>query len=315
MRLVDEAHARFRDDDTGEVSQVYPALARVPRDLFGICVAGVRGGRTLAGDAEVPFTIMSVSKPFVFALACATHGGEQMRELIGVDATGRPFNSVAAIESRTGRAHESDGELRRDRHHQLHPGRDIEERWARIHGGAIPVRGAGPGPRRRGVRFGERHERPQPGERRLLGTLGRLGCDPAEATELYTRQCCLAVTASDLATMGATLAAGGVNPFNGDRVVEPESCRAALAVMSTAGLYDTWATGCYRVGLPGKSGIGGGIIMVAPGKGGWRRSRHRSTPRATASRASSSRGSCRTRSASASSRARRRATPDKATRV
>jgi glutaminase len=268
VRLVDEAHARFRDDDTGEVSQVYPALARVPRDLFGICVAGVRGGRTLAGDAEVPFTIMSVSKPFVFALACATHGSEQMRELIGVDATGRPFNSVAAVEAGPGGRTNpmvNSGAIATT---SYTPGRDIEERWARIHGGLSRFAGRDLALDDEAYASASATNGRNQAIARLLGTLGRLGCDAAEATELYTRQCCLAVTASDLATMGATLAAGGVNPFNGDRVVEPESCRAALAVMSTAGLYDTSGDWLYRVGLPGKSGIGGGIIMVAPGKGG-----------------------------------------------
>ena len=112
VRLVEEAHARFRDDDAGEVSHVYPALARVPRDLFGICVAGVWAAGHSPATPSVPFTIMSVSKPFVFALACAAHGGEQMRELIGVNATGRPFNSVAAIDDGPRRPHEPDGELR-----------------------------------------------------------------------------------------------------------------------------------------------------------------------------------------------------------
>ena len=84
---------------------------------------------------------------------------------------------------------------------------------------------------------------------------------------VYTRQCCLAVTAADLAAMGATLASGGINPRTGERVVDADSCHAALAVMATAGLYDTSGDWLYEVGLPGKSGIGGGIVTVAPGKG------------------------------------------------
>jgi glutaminase len=266
--LVDEAHARFRDEDEGEVSQVYPALARVPRELFGISVAGARGRRTSAGDADVPFAIMSVSKPFVFALACTAHGVEQMRELIGVDATGLPFNSISAIEAGPGGRTNpmvNSGAIATTSHV---PGRGADERWRVIHEGLSLFAGRELTVDEEIYASASATNGRNQAIARLLGTLGRLGCDPAEATDLYTRQCCLAVTASDLATMGATLATGGVNPFTGDRVVEPESCHAALAVMATAGLYDTSGDWLYRVGLPGKSGIGGGIVTVAPGKGG-----------------------------------------------
>jgi glutaminase len=102
----------------------------------------------------------------------------------------------------------------------------------------------------------------------LLAARGRLDVDPAEALDLYTRQSCLQVTAADLAVMGATLADGGVNPITGVRVVDAEACHHTLAVMSTAGLYETSGDWLYGVGLPGKSGIGGGIVTAAPGKGG-----------------------------------------------
>jgi glutaminase len=102
----------------------------------------------------------------------------------------------------------------------------------------------------------------------LLQGAGRIYCDPAEAIDLYTRQSCLMVTAADLAVMGATLADGGVNPLTGARVAQPAVCHYALAVMATAGMYETSGDWLYDVGVPGKSGIGGGIVAVAPGKGG-----------------------------------------------
>src|SRR5262249_54976507 len=102
----------------------------------------------------------------------------------------------------------------------------------------------------------------------LLEGCGRLGCPPEEAVDLYTRQCSLSVTAHDLAAMGAPLADGGVNPLTGERVVGEETARSTLAVMASAGLYETSGDWLYDVGLPGKSGIGGGIVTVAPGKGG-----------------------------------------------
>jgi glutaminase len=102
----------------------------------------------------------------------------------------------------------------------------------------------------------------------LLHSHRRLYCDPADAVDLYTRQCSLRVSARDLAVMGATLAHGGTNPVTGERVIEPSVCHYTLAVMLTAGLYETSGSWLYRVGLPAKSGIGGGLVTVSPGKGG-----------------------------------------------
>jgi glutaminase len=102
----------------------------------------------------------------------------------------------------------------------------------------------------------------------MLESVGRIYCDPAEATDLYTRQCSLNVSAKDLAIMGATLADGGFNPVTREQVVSPEICHYALAVMFTAGMYETSGDWLYEIGLPGKSGIGGGIVTVSPGKGG-----------------------------------------------
>jgi len=102
----------------------------------------------------------------------------------------------------------------------------------------------------------------------LLRSFGRIYCDPLEATDLYTRQCCLDVSARDLAVMGATLADGGVNPVTKERVIDPTTCHYTLAVMATAGLYETSGDWLFDIGLPGKSGIGGGIVTVSPGKGG-----------------------------------------------
>jgi len=103
---------------------------------------------------------------------------------------------------------------------------------------------------------------------RLLQSYGRVYMDPGEATDLYTKQCALDVSSRDLAVMGATLADGGVNPFTKVRIIDPGICHYVLAVMATAGLYETSGDWLYDIGLPGKSGIGGGIVAVSPGKGG-----------------------------------------------
>jgi glutaminase len=266
--LVDDAHARFASIGEGRPSQIYPALAQVPSELFGICVVGARGGVYGVGDADVEFTIMSVAKPFVFALVCATFGPEEMRRRIGVNATGLPFNSLTAIEQR----HEghtnpmvNPGAIATT---SLVPGATSDERWGFIVEGLSRFAGRQLSLDDEVYRSAAETNYVNRSIANLLESRSALSGDPAEAVDLYTRQSCLAVTARDLATMGATLALGGVNPLTGERVVQEETCRHVLAVMTTAGLYENSGDWLYDVGLPGKSGIGGGIITVAPGKGG-----------------------------------------------
>ncbi len=266
--LLEQAHQLFLPVDDGHTSTVYPALAQVPPDLFGISVAGVDGGRSRVGDAQTFFPIMSVAKPFVFALLCDRLGPQEAHRLIGVDATGRPFNSLAPVqEAAGGRTNPmvNSGAIATT---GLTPGGTVAQRWEALVDGLSRFAGR---PLELDVQtFDSASRSNQTNQRiaRLLGQLGGLSGDPAEAVDLYTRQSCLSVTADDLAVMGATLADGGVNPVTGSRVVDVEACRATLAVMATAGLYETSGSWLFTVGLPAKSGIGGGIVTAAPGKGG-----------------------------------------------
>jgi len=266
--LVAEAHERFRSDTEGENSQVYPALARVPSGLFGVCVVGTSGNVYPAGDAGHEFTIMSVSKPFLFALVCQAVGVEAVRQKVGVNATGRAFNSLEAIERGPGGQTNpmvNSGAIATT---SLVPGDGFEDKWKFIHGGLSKFAG-------RTLSLNdevyvsalETNFRNQSIARMLQG-FGRIYLEPALAVDLYTKQCALNVTAMDLAVMGATLADGGVNPITRARVVDASVCHYALAVMATAGLYETSGDWLFDVGLPGKSGIGGGIVAVSPGKGG-----------------------------------------------
>lgn len=247
---------------------MYPALRAAPPDLFGICLVGTSGATYAAGDTDHEFTIMSVSKPFVFALVCQEIGPEAARNRIGVNSTGLPFNSVAAVErSPDGRTNPmvNAGAIATT---SLVPGASAAEKWEFVHAGLSRFAG-------RDLRVdddvyasaSETNFRNR-GLAAVLESLDRMYSDPVEATDLYTRQCSLAVTARDLAVMGATLADGGVNPVTGERVVDQAVCHYSLAVMATAGLYETSGEWLYEVGLPGKSGIGGGIVTVSPGKGG-----------------------------------------------
>ena len=265
--LVDEAHARFRANSEGAVSEVYPTLARASPDLFGLSVVGTNGAVHAAGDWDVPFTIMSVSKPFVFALVCDRLGPEAARERLGVNATGLPFNALAAIERDPGGRTNpmvNPGAIAAT---SLVPGADLEARWTSLADGLSRFAGRPLALDEEVLACALDSNARNRAIGQLLQSYGRIEGDPTHALELYTRQCSLNVTAKDLAVMGATLADGGVNPLTRRRVVDPESGKRALAVMATAGLYEISGDWLYDVGLPGKSGIAGGIVAVAPGKG------------------------------------------------
>jgi glutaminase len=266
--LVDEAHERYGSVTEGKNSQVYPALAEVPSHLFGVCVVGTNGKVYAVGDAEHEFSIMSVSKPFVFALVCQALGAEQAREKLGANATGLPFNSLAAIErSRDGSTNPmvNAGAIATT---SLVPGTSADAKWHFIHEGLSRFAGRTlPLNAEVYASATETNYRNQ-SIARLLQSYNRIYFDPALATDLYTRQCALNVSAKDLAVMGATLADGGVNPLTKVRVIDAATCHYALAVMTTAGLYETSGDWLFDIGLPGKSGIGGGIVTVSPGKGG-----------------------------------------------
>jgi glutaminase len=266
--LVDEAHECFKNVTEGKNSEVYPALARVPSGLFGICVVGTSGNVYAVGDAEHEFSIMSVSKPFVFALVCQAIGPEEARRKLGVNATGQAFNSLGAIEqSADGRTNPmvNSGAIATT---SLVPGASAEDRWRFIHDGLSRFAGRTLPLNEEVYESATATNFRNQGIARLLQSYGRIYLDPAEATDLYTRQCSLNVSARDLAVMGATLADGGVNPLTKERLVDPIVCHYTLAVMATAGLYETSGDWLYDIGLPGKSGIGGGIVTVSPGKGG-----------------------------------------------
>jgi glutaminase len=267
-RLVAEAHDRYRTNDDGALSDVYPALGRVPPGRFAVCIAGIGGDLHAAGDADAELTIMSVAKPFLYALVCEQLGREEIRRRVGVNATGLPFNSLEAVErSADGRTNPmvNPGAIAVT---SLVPGADADERRRFVHDGLSAFAGRELQLDDEVYRSASETNHRNQSLARLLQSYERLYADPAEAVDLYTRQSCLRVTARDLAVMGATLANGGVNPLTHRQVVGAESCHCTLAVMATAGLYETSGDWLYDIGLPGKSGIGGGIVTVAPGKGG-----------------------------------------------
>jgi glutaminase len=268
QNLVAEAHRLFKTNDEGKNADYIPALAARRRDLFGLCMVRTNGNVYSTGDVEVEFSIQSVSKPFVFALVLQAVGEEQARAKLGVNSTGLPFNSVMAIElnnDRTVNPMVNAGAIATT---SLAPGETAQAKWRFIQEGLSRFAGrqlaldvdvyeseAATNQRNEGIA-------------RLLESYGRIYFDPLQATDVYTRQCSLSVTVKDLAVMGATLADGGLNPITHEQVIDPAHCPRVLAVMATAGLYEFSGDWLYEIGLPGKSGVSGGIVTVSPGKGG-----------------------------------------------
>lgn len=266
--LVAEAHELYRPIDDGDVADYIPALARASRHLFGLCVVDVSGAVHSAGDSNYEFSIQSISKPFVFALICQEIGAEAAREKIGVNSTGLPFNSVMAIELNTDRTMNPMVNAGAIATTSLAPGNTAEAKWAFIQSGLSRFAG-------RTLTLDEEVYRSEAatnlrnrGIAKLLEGYGRMYFDALETTDVYTRQCSLNVTVRDLAVMGATLADGGVNPITGEQVIDAAHCKRVLAALATAGLYEQSGDWLYEIGLPGKSGVSGGIVTISPGKGG-----------------------------------------------
>ena len=265
--LVIQAHARYASRTSGAVADYIPALAAADPALFGVAVAEVDGPVHSAGASDTVFSIQSISKAFVYALVCDALSHQVVRHRVGVDNTGLPFNSVMAIELNNGHPMNpmvNAGALATS---ALIPGTTPAEQWENIRIGLSRFAG------RQLELDGEvYHSEMLTNQRnqaiaRLLESYGRIELDPLDVVDVYTRQCALNVSARDLAVMGATLADGGVNPVSGERVVSDSVCRDTLAVLASTGMYERSGEWLFEIGLPAKSGVTGGIVAIAPGKG------------------------------------------------
>ncbi|WP_294536319.1 glutaminase A [uncultured Rhodoblastus sp.] len=263
---VDAAHASCKAVAGGANASYIPYLAKVPSSLFGVAVVTADGALYQAGDADAPFAIESISKVFTLALATELVGPDAIRLKIGVSPTGLPFNSVMALELHNGKPLSPLVNAGAIATASLVPGDDADACWARILD--VQSRFAG-----RKIELSEEvntSEQTTNFHNRAIGWLlcsaGACYSDPMRAVDVYTRQCSTLVTATDLATMGATLAAGGMNPRSKERVIAESNVSHILAEMTMEGLYTGSGEWAYTVGLPGKSGVGGGILAVAPGK-------------------------------------------------
>lgn len=262
------AHAKYKDLKEGKNADYIPALAKVPSDLFGIALVTVDGRVFTAGDVDAEFSIQSISKVFTMAEVMQQSGAATIENGVGVDATGDVFNSIVAIEKDKG--HEMNalvnpGAIATT---SLVKGSSESEIWDTI----LATYGAFAG---RALTVDQEVYASEAATNQrnqaiaaLMYAYGLIKSDPARATDVYTRQCSVSVNAKDLATMAATLANGGVNPLTKKKALDQQFVPGVLAVMATAGLYDDSGKWLFHTGLPAKSGVGGGILAVSPGKFG-----------------------------------------------
>jgi glutaminase len=265
-RALERAYSDVRDLTEGQVAQVYPAMAGADPSLFGLCAVDVTGQVWERGDAEAGFGLMSTAKPFTFALVCAVIGAERARDEIGVNATGSEYNDVEPVLAADGGRTNPMVNAGAIATCSRIPGADAEAQWAHLLDGLSAFAGRQlyvdealyANVMATNVRNRELAD--------ALASKGALATSAADALEIYSKQSCVWTTAHDLAVMGATLANSGVNPITGVRVVPAHVVRPVIAVMMTAGLYELSGEWLYDVALPGKTGLGGGIVTVAPGR-------------------------------------------------
>jgi glutaminase len=274
QKVVDAAYAKFRNLKEGKNADYIPALAKVDPGLFGIAVVTGDGKVYTAGDIKTEVSIQSISKVFTMAQVIQEQGHDSVAKRIGVDATGARFNSIIAIEG----VRTVVGTGAPEMNPLVNPGAisatsmvkggSADEVWKKI----IGFHNDAAGRQLSVLQDVYKSESDTNQRNQAIGALmlayGYIKDNWQQAVDLYTRQCSIGVNTKDLATMAATLAFGGRNPVTGKQVMDADKVPGVLAVMATAGLYDDSGKWLYATGLPAKSGVGGGLIAVSPGKFG-----------------------------------------------
>jgi glutaminase len=264
---VDSAYSMFKGDASGKNADYIPYLAQVNSKLFGIAAVTTDNQVYAVGDVSYSFSMQSISKVFTLALAMEQLGVDTVFDRIGNEPTGRPFNSVEAVvgmPTHTGNALVNAGAIATT---GLIGGSNADERWQSI----LAYYSKAAGEKLKLIDEVYRSEAATNQGNRALAALlvkyDRIHSDPVEAVDIYTKQCSVGVNVKQLAEMGATLANGGVNPATHERVMKAKNVPFVLSAMTMAGLYDGSGGWAWHVGLPAKSGVGGGILAVVPGKG------------------------------------------------
>ena len=265
---LDAAYAQFKDLKEGANADYIPALAKVDPNIYGIALVTTGGRVYTKGDVSSEVSIQSISKVFTMAKVIEERGTGAIAQNMGVDATGQVFNSIVAIEQYKGaemNAMVNPGAITAT---SMVSGGSRDEIWNKILGYYGDFAGRPLSVNQDVFKSESETNQRNQAIAMLMYAYGHIKDDPLRATDIYTEQCSVNVNAKDLATMAATLANGGVNPVTGKMVMKSENVPEVLAVMATAGLYDDSGQWLYKTGLPAKSGVGGGIIAVSPGKFG-----------------------------------------------
>jgi len=264
---VREAYEKFRSDTSGKNADYIPYLAQVDSKLFGVSVVTTDNQIFELGDVKYSFSIQSISKVYTLALAMEELGYDKVFQRIGSEPTGRAFNSVTAVvemPTHTGNPLVNAGAIATT---SLISGKDQNEKWNKILDFYSKVAGE------KLVLINEVYKSEaatNAGNKALsmlLAKYERIYADPFESVDIYTKQCSVGVNATQLARMGAVLANNGKNPSTGEQVIKREDVPYLLSAMTMAGLYDSSGSWAWHVGLPAKSGVGGGIVAIVPGKG------------------------------------------------
>ena len=265
--VIREAYEKFRNDTNGKNADYIPYLAQVDSKMFGIAVVTTDNQVLKLGEVNYSFSIQSISKVFTMALAMEELGPAKVFEKVGSEPTGRPFNSPVAVvdmPSHTGNPFVNAGAIATT---SLISGKDAGEKWNKI----LAFYGRVAGEKLSLIEDVYKSEAATNTGNKALSMLlakyDRIYADPFDSVDVYTKACSVGVTANQLAVMGATLANNGKNPVTGEQVISPENVPHILSAMMMAGLYDGSGGWAWHVGIPAKSGVGGGIVAVVPGKG------------------------------------------------
>ncbi|SJZ51124.1 glutaminase A [Mycoplasmopsis verecunda] len=263
---LQEAYKKHKSDNGGKNASYIPYLANVPSELCGATVVTVNGDVISFGDDNYGFAIESISKVCTLALAMEQTDAHTVRSKIGTSTTGLPFNSVMALELHKDKPLSPLVNAGAMATTSLIQADSKEDRWNKILNfqrkmmSSDVVLSNDVNTSEQNTNF---HNRAIAW---LLYSAGNMYCDPMEACEVYTQQCSTLVTSKDLAIMASTLANKGINPVTKEQVISSKNVPHILAEMTMEGLYDRSGDFAYMVGLPGKSGVGGGLIAVVPGK-------------------------------------------------
>ena len=265
--VVREAYEKFKNETSGKNADYIPYLAQVDSKLFGVAIVTTDNQVLTMGDISYSFSIQSISKVFSQALAMEEHGPEKVFQKVGSEPTGRAFNSVLAVAdmpTHTGNAYVNAGAIATV---SLISGATADQKWNKI----LDFYSRVAGEKLKLIDEVYKSEAATNTGNKALSMLlakyDRIYADPFESVDVYTKQCSVGVNVAQLARMGATLANNGKNPATGEQVIKPENIPHILSTMIMAGLYDGSGGWAWHVGLPAKSGVGGGIVAVVPGKG------------------------------------------------